>query len=72
MENPGFQEYMYPILAYLSNGKLRAKNEICEGQFHSQQPIIKSVLIVSDTWAYTLKNNYCFSVVYLCIRRWNS
>lgn len=30
MENPGFQEYMYPILAYLSNGKLRAKNEICE------------------------------------------
>ncbi|MBO7389793.1 MAG: winged helix-turn-helix domain-containing protein, partial [Oscillospiraceae bacterium] len=30
MENPGFQEYMYPILDYLKNGDVRSKREICD------------------------------------------
>lgn len=30
MENPGFQDYIYPILVYLADGYLRAKNDILD------------------------------------------
>ena len=66
MENPGFQEYMYPILDYLKNGDLRSKREIFEemaNRFQLTDELREEMLPSQSERTYT--NRISWAVTYL-------
>lgn len=64
MKNPGFQEYMYPILDYLKNGETRSKREICDEmaeRFQLSDEVKEEMLASQGERTYTNRIGWALS-----------